>query len=226
MPAKPKEHDGEVTWKGARRCMAHNRQGERCKKPATDGFNVCFLHGAGKKKGPPTGAPITHGASSLRLRRIRDAEQQARLDELLKDPEFLDLARSIGLAQLLLEETMLPDLSSNTLAQMLRKKHPELYTTIDPSDGEIEALRAHLLDKHMGVVTKYGRLQVQARRALGQEQLLAQLVLPVLGRLGREFMAIVERHVTPEQMAAIREEMEASKARAVLDVQAKLETEG
>lgn len=78
-----------------RRCTARSkRSGERCRRWATPGSNVCRMHGGRTPHGPGTGAPIKHGLYS---------KYKATLGELtdaMYDPE---LAEELALTRMLLE---------------------------------------------------------------------------------------------------------------------------
>ena len=52
-----------------KQCDAKSRRsGERCQRWAREGFNVCMMHGAGKKKNLP-GRPIKTGLHSKVLKK-------------------------------------------------------------------------------------------------------------------------------------------------------------
>jgi hypothetical protein len=70
-----------------RRCRAHNRAGEQCKKAPVAPYEVCEMHGAGG------GRPITTGKYSKFL----PARLKERYEEFINSPGWLELKEEIGL---------------------------------------------------------------------------------------------------------------------------------
>ena len=79
------------------------RTGERCRRRAVTGYNVCQVHGAGSpKKGRPGGRPIIHGRYSKKLpERLREKYEESR-----SDPELLALRDELALCDTRLEDLL------------------------------------------------------------------------------------------------------------------------
>lgn len=79
------------------RCQARNRAGGQCGQRARSGQRVCYLHGAGKKGGPPPGRPVKIysllGDAKLSELRERLAEYDHDLDN--SDEELLAMRAAL-----------------------------------------------------------------------------------------------------------------------------------
>lgn len=85
-----------VSVRPARKCHAHNRDGELCGKWAEEGYEVCRLHGAGG------GAPVRHGKYTKYLpKRLQD-----RYLELVNSPDYVDLRDQIAGQELWVQEVL------------------------------------------------------------------------------------------------------------------------
>lgn len=72
-----------------KQCKAKTRLGDRCRRAATPGFDVCYMHGA---RG---GRPITHALYSKSV----PPEWKERYEYFKTDPNYLSLKAEIALAQ-------------------------------------------------------------------------------------------------------------------------------
>lgn len=215
----------------AQRCNAVNRLGERCQQWLVKGTKKCRHHGSGGDR-TNRGRPIKHGLYSMRLKAITEQSQADRLAELTEDPRLLDMARTIATSQAILEEH-LPALTDEAIEELWRRKNPpppgvtpgdgeEGEKGWGPSPGELLELKASLVKTTIQALSLHGNMQASARRTLATEQLIATMVVPVLTKLGAEFMDVVAAHVTKDQLERIRTSLELKHKRAVLDVQSAL----
>lgn len=168
----------------------------------------------------------------MRLKSIVNQQQADRLTELEDDPRLLDMGRTVAVSQHILEE-YLPALTDEAVEQLWKRKNPpppfwdpETMGEWGPSAGELLETKAGLVAQCMKSVSLHGNLQAQARRTLATEQLMAMAVLPVLTRLGADFMSVVADIVTPEQLERIRVAVTAKSNRAIIDVKAVITDNG
>lgn len=218
------------------RCTAVNRAGERCRQWLVKGTTKCRFHGSGGGRGKQSrrkhnpaavgGRPIIHGRYSMRLKAIVEQTQADRLTELTEDPRLLDMSRTIATSQFLLEE-YLPALTDEAIRELWKRRNPPppgWDMEWEPGAGELLELKASLVASTIKALAAHGSMQAQARRTLAQEQLVAAVVVPILTRLGSEFMEVVAGVVTPEQLERIRVGLDLKSKRAVLDVHSVLVT--
>jgi hypothetical protein len=75
--------------------------GNRCERWAVDGYNVCYVHGAGGKK-KPGGRPVKTGMHSKVLRK----KLSAKVEEYLGNDNLLNMRVNIALKRALLDELL------------------------------------------------------------------------------------------------------------------------
>lgn len=85
-----------------RQCTATAKAtGQRCKRLAVDGYNVCQVHGAGSPhKGRPGGRPIVHGRYSKHL----PERLAGKFQDAMRDPNLLDLRSEVALLDIRIGE--------------------------------------------------------------------------------------------------------------------------
>lgn len=164
----------------------------------------------------------------MRLKSIVQQEAADRLTELVEDPRLLDMSRTIATSQLILEE-YLPALTDEALTELWRNKNPpppgwdeDRNGEWGPNPGDVLELKAALVASSIKALAAHGNLQASARRTLATEQLITALVVPILTRLGSEFMEVVAANVAPEQLDRIRAGLDVKQKRALLDVRSVL----
>jgi hypothetical protein len=157
----------------------------------------------------------------MRLKAITEQTQANRITELTEDPQLLDMARTIAVSQHLLEE-YLPALTDEAITGLWKNKNPPPPgwdgEEWEPRPGDVLELKASLVASSIKALAAHGGMQATARRTLATEQLVAALVVPIITRLGSEFMDVVAQHVTPEQVDRIRLGLELKHRRAIIDV--------
>lgn len=207
------------------RCKAKKRDGTRCGSWAVKGFEVCRMHGAGgaKKGRPQVTVNLKHGAQAWRIKRMLSQEGIDRIEELAQSPEILNMARTVAASQFLIEENVPMQLTDDEVAAWVKL---EMGLTREPTEAEVMAGRLQIMDRAQRALMGHSKMQADAKRALTQEQLLAVLVVPILSQLGSQFMKVVERHVDPDTLLAIRRGIEDERRAAMIRVHQQVENAG
>ncbi len=80
-----------------KQCTATSKQsGQRCRRWAVAGYNVCQVHGAGSPlQGRPGGSPVTHNRYSS----FFNTDTAKKLDEIRSDQRLMDLADEMDVAR-------------------------------------------------------------------------------------------------------------------------------
>jgi len=194
------------------------RTGERCRRRAVTGYNVCQVHGAGSpKKGRPGGRPIVHGRYSKKLpERLRE-----RYEESLSDSELLSLRHELALCDSRLED-LLGRVDSGESGATWVHAQKTLYAFLKEfySDGEHVGLRLdelkQAIQKGLDDYAAWGEIQAlleQRRKIVESEQkrLVALQQVITVEKAMLLFGAItdvIKRNVTDRhQLAAISHEL-------------------
>lgn len=200
-------------------CTATVRKtGERCRRRAVTGYNVCQVHGAGSpKKGRPGGRPIKNGRHSRKMpERLRE-----KYEESLSDSELLALRDEIALCDTRLEDLLgRVDSGESGAAWVNARKCLDSFLKEFYGDGNHVALRLEELkesiQKGLDDYAAWGEIQAlleQRRKIVESEQkrLVALQQVITVEKAMVLFAAItdvIKRNVTDrQQLASISHEL-------------------
>lgn len=173
-----------------KRCLAENRDGTRCKRPAREG-GLCHTHA----KKLPAASPTSAWMMNL------GEEGQRRLEALQQDPDLLDPRRPFALQSLLTEQIAIPSenlirhrakLVAVRAARELGAKNPE-RARVKPEHEE-EARRV-LVRESIAALVKLGDRQDKAVRNTQVFRVLVGQIVPLWEDLLMQMMQSLDRHV-------------------------------
>jgi hypothetical protein len=146
-------------------CKGHTRSGERCRRAAAPGFEVCYMHGAACVKSPDNGRPIEHALYSQSV----PPEWRERYEYFKTDPNYLSLKPEIALAQ------------------------TNMDRFLDKCEGMPfgREMREHL----MAHVEQIGKLKEREAKRVYNQQVLAELVTQQVEQEIHLLEQVLGRHV-------------------------------
>jgi len=184
--------------------------GERCRRRAVTGYNVCQVHGAGSpKKGRPGGRPPIHGRYSTRM--PKDLVQV--FEEMKKDPDLLALKDDLALIQLRLEE-LTSQLGDND-HEISHKLVSKLDTAISLGDWGTVIEVKEAMEEHSDIVWKHIQDTLDSRnRLLDREfkrlKLIGEFIsIPQFLALLNRIKSVIYKYVMPDDRAKVAYEIRA-----------------
>jgi hypothetical protein len=207
---EPIDDDVEAASAEGPRCKAKSRRsGEQCRNAPVRGWSVCRMHGAGNGKDRAGGRKPVHGKYAMRHRGLTQ-EAAERLDELMQDPDLLDMRRTVASSQLVVEQVPIlpPDELVDELARRIAVEHgraPEGVT-----DAHRDEARRRLAAANVKILERHGKLQGVARRQTVEADLLLAKALPVMQQFAESLVAIVRPYLTPQELAQVQRDMVAA----------------
>lgn len=205
------DDDVEATPADGSRCTAKSkRSGVRCRNAPVTGWTVCRMHGAGNGKDRSGGRPPIHGRYAMRHRGLTK-EAADRLDELMLDPDLLDMRRTVASSQLIVEQVPIlpPDDLVDELARRIAIEHGRNPDT-GVTDAHRDEARRRLAAANVKILERHGKLQGVARRQTVEADLLLAKALPVMQQFAESLVAIVRPYLTPAELAQVQRDMVAA----------------
>ena len=178
------------------RCGAKTRGGEFCASMPLVGAKRCRLHG-----GAATGEKnITHGLGSARLRaRYADPALQARLAELLDDPNLLDARRAVAASQVALEgipyEPLFED--GERIARRMLMLGPEDEVPPEAIDTALHELRGVFAERMVSNANAHARTVQVAAKQEKVAEILVRGAVPIMRRFAERVAGLVRKHLPP-----------------------------
>lgn len=185
------------------RCNAKTQAGYCHARPKA-GTTRCRIHGGQQQ------------TWSARMHALDD-RARAEVDAALADPDLLDVRRPIALADALVgrtpllpsEETVtslarrriLRDMSPEQL-RALRDSGPDALELLDPTDGDLDAVRLELHERSMRIVALYSRRQVDAVKQLEWTKVIREAALPLFGEFGLRISRLIRKYVPEDKVEA------------------------
>lgn len=210
-------------------CTAKSkRSGERCKKAAVVGRNVCHIHG-GKTPGGIAAAGFKHGRYSKHIPKNLSQHYQ----ELLNDPDILSLQDDVALLRSMVAKHLQESGDGDTHPAWLevRKAFGQLEAAIDQDDTDkIEAARQILAqiiepnyratlaeDRTVRLVEKVGSTADKERRLVidRQKMLTIEQGLGLITMIIMSVRESVQRHCDADVANRILYDTQAAYSRAV-----------
>lgn len=209
-----------------KRCQAlTTHKNKQCGRPASEGFDVCTVHGAGKRtrveaqERKAVGRPVTHGFYS--------GEGKRRIDEILEGVRGLELDLANTDEEILLQKSIVQYLLQNaakvqTYAEDAEKfleegvsailrgitDPKELHLTLDKLAGAARLIPAILsyadkLSDHAMKVITGAKNRAETKAKLAEEKALEQLLFLVA-----KVRNIAWDVLTPEQLDVLEDRLD------------------
>ena len=186
------------------KCGAKAKSGGFCANEPINGTKRCKFHGGA------TPGQITHGLRSGRLRaRYADPALQARLDELLDDPDLLNAKRAAALSQIGLEGMPFEPLyeEGEKLARRMLKIEGDEEVPPGAVDIAIHALRGPYAERIVTTANAHARTVQVAAKQEKVAELLLRGAIPIMRKFAERVAGLVRKYLPPLKQAEFLQDL-------------------
>lgn len=180
------------------KCNAKCRDGGFCGQDPIGGTKRCRMHG-----GAGSGHQGTHGLSSKFRLRYCEPHLQERLDELMADPELIDVRRAVAASQAALEE--MPLQPNRDTAERMVRRALQLEPKDDVPETAVEnmmhELRAVYAERFVASSGQHARTAALAAKQEKVAELLLRGALPIMRRFAERVAGLVRSYIPPAKQA-------------------------
>jgi hypothetical protein len=186
-----------------------------CANYPLKGVTRCVRHG-GKQQRDGRPDSRTHGRHRKMHIRGATEKMQDEIDAAVRDPNLLDVRRTVALSELALGDSMLfpndellLEMAKSLWWGSLGTKAVELMMVnqddLDtPPDYYIDLARRSYMKETLRLVERHGRTQVAALRQIELGRLMRQAVVPMFTEMGLRLGKLIDRYVPEDKREDFR----------------------